>query len=378
MITKKVAEVFPPGEFIKEELEARNWSQTELAEIIGRQPSLISELLAGKRSISPDLAKELGAAFYTSAEFWLNLENAYQLWRAKDTDKAISQRAKIYQFAPVKELVKRHWIESSENADVLAKRIAQFYGIPDLDTPPKLAYAARKKTDGITASHLAWFYRARSLSRAVYAKPFSSQSFTRCIDQLKNLLLHAQDIRQVPKVLAENGIRLIIIEHLSHTKIDGVTLWLDAKSPVIVLSMRIDRLDSFWFTLSHELGHVARQDGLSKNPVIFDNELISEAESDDEKITAEKEADLFASQYLIKKTELDDFILRTRPLYSRQKIINFARRIAVHPAIVVGQLQYRKEIPYKFFQPMLEKVKHLIIQSALTDGWGQIPILKET
>ncbi len=45
-----VAEIFPPGEFLREELEARGWSQTELAEIIGRPVRLINELIAGKKA----------------------------------------------------------------------------------------------------------------------------------------------------------------------------------------------------------------------------------------------------------------------------------------------------------------------------------------
>src|SRR3546814_3007260 len=47
------AEIFPPGEFLKDELEARGWSQTELAEIIGRPTRLINEIIAGKRTITP-------------------------------------------------------------------------------------------------------------------------------------------------------------------------------------------------------------------------------------------------------------------------------------------------------------------------------------
>src|SRR3546814_1609607 len=43
------AEIFPPGEFLKDELEARGWSQTELAEIIGRPTRLINEIIAGDR-----------------------------------------------------------------------------------------------------------------------------------------------------------------------------------------------------------------------------------------------------------------------------------------------------------------------------------------
>jgi HTH-type transcriptional regulator / antitoxin HigA len=45
------AELFPPGEFVKDELEARGWSQIELAEILGKSQRLVSEVISGKRQI---------------------------------------------------------------------------------------------------------------------------------------------------------------------------------------------------------------------------------------------------------------------------------------------------------------------------------------
>jgi HTH-type transcriptional regulator/antitoxin HigA len=80
------AEVFPPGEFMKEELEARGWSQADLAEMLGWQPSLVSEIVAGKRAITPELARGLAAAFGTDPQFWMNLERTYQLARVKQPD----------------------------------------------------------------------------------------------------------------------------------------------------------------------------------------------------------------------------------------------------------------------------------------------------
>ena len=53
------AEIFPPGEMLKDELEARNWSQTEFAEIIGRPVRLINEIIAGKKAITPETAVQL-------------------------------------------------------------------------------------------------------------------------------------------------------------------------------------------------------------------------------------------------------------------------------------------------------------------------------
>ena len=87
------------------------------------------------------------------------------------------------------------------------------------------------------------------------------------------------------------------------------------------------------------------------------------------------EADEFATSFLVRQSDMEDFVLRTSPLYDKRKIIGFARRIGVHPGIVVGQLQYRKEIPWSWFRPMLEKVRHVVVESALTDGWGHMPVV---
>src|ERR1035441_6923065 len=90
------AEVFPPGEFIREEIEARGWSQVELAEILGRPPRLVSELISGKRAITPETAKGLGEAFNTGAQFWMNLESSYRLAQVKkDRSNSVSRRGKV-------------------------------------------------------------------------------------------------------------------------------------------------------------------------------------------------------------------------------------------------------------------------------------------
>ena len=91
MANRTPAEVFPPGDFIAEELEARGWSQIEFADILGRPARLVSELIAGKRAITPETARGLGAAFGTGPEFWMNLERDYQLSRAVHDDMAVQR-----------------------------------------------------------------------------------------------------------------------------------------------------------------------------------------------------------------------------------------------------------------------------------------------
>ena len=57
MTTQRPAEVFPPGEFLRDELEERGWSQSDLAEIIGRSTSVVNGIILGKRAITPETAK---------------------------------------------------------------------------------------------------------------------------------------------------------------------------------------------------------------------------------------------------------------------------------------------------------------------------------
>ena len=78
MNKRTAAEVFPPGDFLSEELEARGWTQSDLAAIIGRPVRLVNEIIAGKRSITPETATGLAEAFGTSPDVWLALEATWQ------------------------------------------------------------------------------------------------------------------------------------------------------------------------------------------------------------------------------------------------------------------------------------------------------------
>ncbi|KAB1651385.1 HigA family addiction module antidote protein [Adlercreutzia muris] len=72
--------VSTPGEILREEfLEPLGISQYRLAKAIGKPQSAISDIVHGRRAITPEMAWLLGKALGTTAQFWLNLENAYQL-----------------------------------------------------------------------------------------------------------------------------------------------------------------------------------------------------------------------------------------------------------------------------------------------------------
>ena len=88
------AEVFPAGEFVREELETRGWTQADLAEFMGRPLRSINEIINGKKGITAETAIQLGNAFGTSAEYWINLESAYRLHIARRQGRKILRRAR--------------------------------------------------------------------------------------------------------------------------------------------------------------------------------------------------------------------------------------------------------------------------------------------
>lgn len=374
-----MSDVIIPGTIIKQELEKRGWEQQDLAFFIGRQPSEVSALIAGKKAVSPEIAHELAVTLGYDAQYWLNLEAAYSLTKVEFDVNAVSKRLKLYEKYPIKEMVKRGWIEPTSDIDLLEKRVCEFLGIESLDEKPQLNRAMRKPSPEIdtTPSQDTWIVRVRQLARYVSAIKFTDKACNEALEKLRLLIQDPEEVRHVPRILSESGIRFVMVETLPTTRIDGVCTWLDRHSPVIGISQRLDRIDGFWFTLLHEMHHVKHHEG-QENPILDLNLVGEDAKYINDKPEMEKRADAFAADFSIKKSDLDNFIARIRPLYSKQRVQAFAARMKVHPGIVVGQLQHRGEIPYSHQREMLVKIRHLLTDSTLTDGWGYKPSIKQS
>jgi addiction module HigA family antidote len=73
-----------PGEILADELNELKITPTELSRQISVPPNRISQIIQGKRAITGETALRLGHWFQTSAQFWLNLQSAYDLRVATD------------------------------------------------------------------------------------------------------------------------------------------------------------------------------------------------------------------------------------------------------------------------------------------------------
>jgi addiction module HigA family antidote len=68
-----------PGMYIQEQLDAREWSQRDLAFILGIEEAALNKIIKGKTGISIEMSKALAEAFDIDADFFSNLQKAYDL-----------------------------------------------------------------------------------------------------------------------------------------------------------------------------------------------------------------------------------------------------------------------------------------------------------
>ena len=84
-----------PGEYIRDEISARGITQRQLAEKIGMQPSILNEIIKGKRSVNIEVAMLLEAALGIDADIWIRLQNLYNKQKALMNPDFMSRLSKV-------------------------------------------------------------------------------------------------------------------------------------------------------------------------------------------------------------------------------------------------------------------------------------------
>lgn len=360
-----------PGDYVKAHLDARGWTQEDLARVIGRPLPTVNEVIKGKRAVMPEMALALASAFGESAEEWVKREALYRLSLAATPDKdVVARRARLYSLAPIKDMQKRGWVTADGDLDAVERDVLRLLEI-DFTAQEPAAVGAMRKGDAaqpLNPAQRAWYFRVRQMAAAIkLSVKYDPARVDACQAELRRLAAYTQTASKVAAVLGKYGIRLVVVEPLpGGTKVDGVATWLSEDEPVIGLTLRYDRLDSFWFTLGHELIHIRHRDAAPLDTDLTAQEPDAPPESPMEARANEESAAMF-----IPPAELKSFILRHSPIYPKERINQFANRIKVHPGLIVGQLQRRREIGYHTNRDTLKPIRSVVTSTALTDGWGQ-------
>ena len=357
-------------------LDQRGWTKRTLAVVLDVGEATITRLAGDKQPIDAKLAVVLEEVFGVPAEGFLLLQKEYDLAHARiaaQPDPNRANRAALYGDLPVAEMIKRCWLNAENVRDKKVQtELMRFFGVNRLEDIEILPHAAKKTAvhEPATPAQLAWLHRVKQIAADMIVAPYSPQAVKAAVTKLRPLTISPEAAAKVPRIMAECGIRFVIVETLASAKIDGVCFWLNDRSPVIGMSLRYDRNDNFWFVLRHEMEHVIQLHG--RTAVMLDAELEGDRAGVGLNVSAEERvANQAAQEFCVPDAMMDAFVARKAPFFSERDLVAFARILKVHPGIVAGQLQ-RKTGRYDRFRDHLAKVRTIIAPNAIKDGWGDV------
>ena len=316
-----------------------------------------------KKKISVEFAQELSVILGGSPQYWLDIANNYQLALLDEISSDVKLRNKILQEYPLKDMQNRGWISKSNSFEELrleVERLVQHGATFEENT----TFKRTVKEQDLNYAEKFWLYRAAELAKMLPVEKYDDKRIENLFKLLRKAIRGSKAVHKVAELLQRYGIRFVVIQPLPNAKIDGAAFWLDEHSPVVALSIRFDNIGSFWFALIHELIHI-------KNKDYFSVDNLKESATNE----LEKRTNKETAAFLVPQDKLQAFINSTAPYFSRAKINNLAMKLKIHPGIIVGQLQYRKQIGFNTHHESMVKVRELATMTAFTDGWGHpVPV----
>lgn len=312
-----------PIEAIKFRMEQEGLSQRDLVPLLG-SASKVSEVLSRKRPLSLSMIRALHDGLKIPARVLIN--------RPTPRSSAELDWSKF----PIKELVKRGWIDLSDKVADPIDSLKSFFGT----LGPARSELLLKRSEQIRSARsmddyalMAW--TAKAVSEALESPPtgeYDTGSITlEWMREIAKLSLLDRGPRLACEVLSKYGVSVVIVPHLPKTYLDGACISAGNEFPVIALSIRHDRLDNFWYTLMHELAHVALHLGKGFERFYDDLEVRTESE-------IEKEADELAGEALIPKEIWERSPASKLP--TPQAVEHLAKKLMINPAIVAGKVRY--------------------------------------
>jgi len=309
-------------------MEEQALLQKDLIPYIGSKGK-VSEVLSRKRPLTLKMIRSLSVALDIPFEILIS-----------DVDEQESQGLDHLEGYPIAEMKRRGWLSKSLTKFAGdAKKAAKDF----LSTTPRsllgaVHYRRSSRRDTATSTKrartLAWLAQVHRRSeeedpRLTYVKGTITKDFLWEVARL-SCLEHGPII--AIDYLRRSGISVIVEPQLRGSGIDGASFVRGDGTPVIGLTIRYNRLDSFWFTLMHELAHVFLHLFRSHQQVFIDDMDIGSAGDD-----VEKEADRAAEDALIPRVGW-----RSSEAFRQQtseSVVEFAKKARVHPAVVAGRIR---------------------------------------
>ena len=347
--------IIHPGETIKEVLEEKQMNQEELAIRTGFSPKHVSEVVNGKKCISPSFAKSLEYVFGIPASFWINLQGIYDKELLEYKEQVEIDENEVNIIKQLKDLIK--YAEKLEIIKKTKNEISQIIELRNICNVNNLTYINK-----LCASSVA-FRKSHTIETNLYVlyvwlriceliaekneieNEYNKEKLVANISNIKKcMFLEVNDaITELTRIFAECGIVFQVVKNFTGAPVQG---FIKKNNNRIILSMTIRGAfaDIFWFTLFHEIGHLLNENIGNPNFIDF-----AESKSD-----MEDSADEFARKSLINEEDFNK--LMNRQALTELDIINFAEAQNVQPFVVVGRIQKEKN-NFRIFNNLKMKYK---------------------
>lgn len=311
-------------------MEEQGLRQADLVPYFGTR-SRVSEVLGRKRPLTVHMIRALSVGLGISAETLIG---------ANITEPALQNKNDVdWSRFPVKEMVARGWLQkltskASQSSEDLVKGFISSTGLQFGAASFKRSMSGDAYSPNTQHALYAWLARVIQRGRerknhlGVFEPSVLSTSFLR---ELAQLSWSEHGPLLAVELLERNGIAVVVEPSLKGTLLDGAALKDNDGTPIIGLTLRFDRLDSFWFSLLHEVAHVWKH--VDRDETFLDNLDMS---PDDKR---ELEANRIAKEALIPRVVWKRSDAYLNP--SVEAIEKLSRELKIHPAIIAGRL--RKE-----------------------------------
>ncbi len=335
-----------PGEAIKYMLDKRSWTQEDFAQIISISPKHANELIKNKKPLSLELIIDISDAFSFDEEARQGFIKLYTNYRVKtidaSNDNLVKSKAELFGKYPISEMIKKGWMEKTNDYNSLIEQCKKVLNIDSIQAIDSLNYNLyfRKSDNGNFEDTNAKIWRkvAETKAQKVTVPEYNKQALELLLSKVNEYTVRNKGVSEFLNDLQLTGVKFIHLSHLSKTYMDGAA-FKSGNTPIIALTGRYDRLDNFWFTISHEISHVLRH-LINENDFFADDSFNS-----DEKDEKEKEANEMASSALKSKEILQWF----RNFYGylpKEEVLNCSRTLKIHPSSIVGILAFNKKTSF--------------------------------
>ncbi|MBW1800586.1 MAG: ImmA/IrrE family metallo-endopeptidase [Deltaproteobacteria bacterium] len=325
-----------PVEAIRFRMEQLGLKQQDLIPFMGSR-SKVSEVINRKKPLTLSMMRGLSRGLGIPAEVLLHEPDAGFPESFSDLE---------WNRFPVAEMVRRGWLMADDysvdqNEELMRHFISRAGGLEAISAALlRQGHSARMNAKADRYAVSAWCLRVLELARAKALKqPYKKGTLNNAsLKEIARLSYFSNGPILAREYLEKQVIQLIVVPHLPRTYLDGAAMLLPDGSPAVGLTLRYDRIDNFWFSLIHELVHVAKHLTGDKQIIVDDFDLRRHERGGLDRV--EQEADQLASSSLIPKRYWER--ISAMDSVSSKEVKAIAEKLKIHPAIIAGRIRLER------------------------------------